>query len=256
MKKIVSILIVVTLIFGCLTTLPCNTYAKTKKWKTYLGLNKGWYEGAGGTIKTSKRGFTANLSKQIGWGGVWGGQAWYNYNFKKGHKYKISFKIKSTKIKKYVYIKVGIGEKKTVVGKWVDCKKGKWKKVKITFRAKRKGSFVAFGFGGDYGDRKGVSTDKDAAYRYSIAPKKRLDGRLGIDSSVFTTKILVRKFKIRKDSQIYRDYSNSYKWKRQALKRARYYMSHGNGMSKRMLYKKLKKDGFSKKAIKYAIKYC
>ena len=95
MKKIVSILIVVTLIFGCLTTLPCNTYAKTKKWKTYLGLNKGWYEGAGGTIKTSKRGFTANLSKQIGWGGVWGGQAWYNYNFKKGHKYKISFKIKS-----------------------------------------------------------------------------------------------------------------------------------------------------------------
>lgn len=190
-KRIVALAAVLTLTVGMISTVSAAS------WRTYLGLNKGWYEGAGGKISTSSSGFTADLNKQIGWGGVWGGQAGYKTKIKKGNTYTVKFNISSSKINKYVYIKVGDDKgKKMNWAKWVDCKKGKTVSVSETFTAKYNSNEVAFGFGGDYGDRKGVSTDEDASYRYSIAPNKKLDSRLGKDSSVYTTKIKVTGFSI------------------------------------------------------------
>lgn len=199
MKKVLSAIIIVTLVFGCMSTISNDAYGKSKKWKTYLGLNKGWFEGAGGKIYTNRKGFTANLSKQIGWGGVWGGYAQYKYKFKKGRYYSISFKIKSTKHKKFVYITARDKKgKKINFGKWIDCKKNKWIRVQKVFKAKYNCKYLSFGFGGDYGDRRKEDDDPDTKYRYKRAPKKGLDSRLGKDSSVYRTKIKVKKLKIKK----------------------------------------------------------
>ena len=177
MKKIVAVVAAITLTMGLATT------AMAASWSTYLGANKGWYEGSLGKISTSSSGWKATL-KSIGWGGCWGGQAYQKLKITKGKTYNVKFTIKSSKMDKYVYLKFGDeAGKKMNLGKWIDCKKGKSISINETFTAKYDGDSVYFGFGGDYGDRKGVSTDKDASVRYKYAPNKKLDGRLGPDSS-------------------------------------------------------------------------
>ena len=175
MKKIICLVCTITLIFGSTSVVSADL------WNTYFGLNKGWYEGmkAMMTSNTSK-GFTVKVS-DIGWGGSWGGQVYKRgVSIKKGKKYRIKFTIKSSKLDKWVYFKVGNEDgSKMNFAKWIDCKHGKKIKVDKTFKAKYNGESIYFGLGGDFGDRLKVKTDKDAKVRYKYAPNKQLDGRLG-----------------------------------------------------------------------------
>lgn len=178
MKKIVIIVSVMVVTFGMSTVVSAST------WNSYFGLNKGWYEGAKGKLtKNSGSSWTAQV-QSIGWGGCWGGQVFKNAKIIKGKKYTVKFKIKSTRLKKYVYFKISnTNGSKMNLGKWIDCKKGKTIKYKKTFKAKYNSNEVYFGFGGDFGDRASVKTDKDAKVRYKLAPNKKLDSRLGPDAA-------------------------------------------------------------------------
>ena len=178
MKKLVAVVAVLTLTVGLASTAMAAT------WKTYFGLNKGWYEGTKGSLTSnSATGWSAKI-QSIGWGGCWGGQVYQKLSIKKGKKYTVKFTIKSSKLDKYVYLKFGDeAGKKMNLGKWLDCKKGASVSVNETFTAKYDGDSVYFGIGGDFGDRKGVKTDKDANVRYKYAPNKKLDGRLGSDAA-------------------------------------------------------------------------
>ena len=178
MKKIVAVVAALTLTLGMVTT------AMAASWSTYFGLNKGWYEGTKGKLTSnSATGWSAKIDS-IGWGGCWGGQVFQKVKIQKGKTYNVKFTIKSSKLDKYVYLKFGDEAGKQMnLGKWLDCKKGKTVSVNETFTAKYNGDSIYFGIGGDFGDRKGVSTDKDANVRYKYAPNKKLDGRLGSDAA-------------------------------------------------------------------------
>lgn len=178
-KKLVAVVAALTLTIGMAST------AMAASWSTYFGLNKGWYEGTKGSLTSnSDSGWTANI-KSIGWGGCWGGQVYKKgVSIKKGQQYTIKFTIKSSKLDKWVYLKIGDNKGKQMnLGKWIDCKKGKSVTVNETFTAKYNGNSVYFGIGGDFGDRAGVKTDEDAKVRYKYAPNKKLDGRLPSDYS-------------------------------------------------------------------------
>lgn len=213
MKKIVCLICVATLLLGSATTVSA------KGWKTYFGLNKGWYEGMGAKMtKNNAHNWTAKVSS-IGWGGCWGGQVFKNYKVKKGNYYHISFTIKSTKLSKYVYLKLGnTNGKKNNVSKWINCKKRKTVKVSFSFKAKHNSKTIYFGIGGDFGDRAGVKTDSDAKRRYKAAKHKKLDSRLGPDAAAkHPTKIIVKNFRIYKTYTAYYNYKHrcpncGYRW--------------------------------------------
>lgn len=174
MKKTVAIVAALTLVLGMTTTAMAGT------WKSYFGLNKGWYEGTKGKLSgNSASGWTAKIS-DLGWGGCWGGQVYKKISVKKGQTYTLKFTIKSSKLDKYVWVKIGNSSGSQLdFGKWIDCKKGKSVTVNETFTAKYNAKSIYFGFGGDCGDRAKVKTDKDAKVRYKYAPNKKLDLRLG-----------------------------------------------------------------------------
>ena len=179
MKKTICLVITITLIIGSISSVSADT------WSTYFGLNKGWYEGTGGSLTSnSATGWTANI-RSIGWGGCWGGQVYQKgFSIKKGKKYTIKFSIKSSKLDKWIYLKIGAaGSGKTNLGKWIDCRKGKTINVKESFKAKYNGNSVYFGIGGDFHDRQNVKTDEDAKERYKYAPNSKLDGRLSSDAA-------------------------------------------------------------------------
>ena len=174
-KRIVVLSVALILVF--------QTTVSAGAWQSYFGLNKGWYEGTKGKmVKNTYSNWTAKI-KSIGWGGCWGGQVFQKgISIKKGHYYHLSFRIKSTKLSKWVYIKIG-DEKgtKNNYHKWLNCKKKKTVKVNTTFKAKYNGNSIYFGIGGDFHDRSKVKTDKDAKKRYKVAPNKKLDARLKAD---------------------------------------------------------------------------
>ncbi len=179
MKKIICLVCTISLIIGSTSVVSADL------WNSYFGLNKGWYEGTKATLTSnSDTGWTANVS-DIGWGGCWGGQVYKKgVSIKKGKKYRIKFTIKSSKLDKWVYLKIGNEDgSKINFAKWIDCKKGKKVKIDTTFKAKYNGNDIFFGIGGDFGDRAKVKTDKDAKVRYQYAPNKKLDGRLGGDAA-------------------------------------------------------------------------
>ncbi len=174
MKKLVAVVAALTLTVGMFSTVMAAS------WTTWINKT---YESAVGKVSTNSSGFTAKL-KSIGWMGCWGGQAHWNQKTEKGKQYTLKFNIKSSKMDKYVWVKIGNDSGSVLsVGKWIDCKKGQTISFNETFTAKGTFKMVSFGFGGDYGDRAGVSTDGDAKARYKYAPSKKLDGRLGPDSS-------------------------------------------------------------------------
>ena len=178
MKKIICLLCIVTLIIGSVSTVSAAS------WSTYFGLNKGWYEGTKGNLTSnSATGWTAKI-QSIGWGGCWGGQIYKNAKISKGKRYTIKFTIKSSKLDKWVYLKIGNTKGTQInLAKWIDCKKGKTVKVNESFKAKYNGNSIYFGLGGDFHDRQGVKTDEDAKVRYKYAPNNKLDGRLGSDAA-------------------------------------------------------------------------
>ncbi len=177
MKKIICLVCTITLILGSANVVSADL------WNSYFGLNKGWYEGMKASLESnSDSGFVVNVS-DIGWGGCWGGQVFQKpVSIKKRKKYRIKFTIKSSKLNKWVYFKIGNEDgSKINFAKWIDCKKGKKVKIDKTFKAKYNGDSIYFGLGGDFGDRAKVKTDKDAKVRYKYAPDKKLDGRLPSD---------------------------------------------------------------------------
>ena len=164
MKKLVAVVAALTLTIGMVST------AMAASWQTYFGLNKGWYEGMKATLTSnSATGWTAKVS-DIGWGGCWGGQVYQKgISIKPGQQYNIKFTIKSSKLDKWVYLKIGDESgKKMNLGKWIDCRKGKSVTVNETFTAKYSGKDIYFGIGGDFHDRQKVKADKDAKVRYKI----------------------------------------------------------------------------------------
>ena len=200
MKKLVCLFSVVILLVSNVT------FVSAGSWNTYFGLNKGWYEGTKGRLtKNTSSKWTAKI-QSIGWGGCWGGQVYRSYKFKKGCTYTISFNIKSTKLNKWVYLKIGDTKgKKMNLGKWINCKKKKTVKIRETFKAKYNGNSIYFGVGGDFHDRQGVKTDEDAKVRYKYAPNKKLDARLGSDAAAdHPTIIRCTNFRIRKTYTPYR----------------------------------------------------
>lgn len=136
-------------------------------WDSYFGANDGsFWEGALGSLNNvSNTGFTARM-EQVGWGGVWGGQARRAVNIKKGKKYCISFKVRSTNVDKYIYIKIAKQEA-LAHGFWEKLPKGQTVTVNESFIAKNDADQIIFGIGGDFGDRSGAS-DLDADERYNI----------------------------------------------------------------------------------------
>ena len=193
MKKIICLICTITLIIG--SVFPVSA------WSTYFGLNKGWYEGMKAKITSNaSKGFTVKVS-DIGWGGCWGGQVYKNnISIIAGEQYNIYFSIKSSKLSKWVYLKIGDeAGKKMNLGKWIDCKKGKSVTVNETFTAKYNGKGIYFGLGGDFGDRSKVKTDLDAKVRYKYAPNRKLDSRLSADAAAgHPTVIKVSNFSFRK----------------------------------------------------------
>lgn len=151
-------------------------------WSSYFGYNahetEYYYEATEGSLTyDSSTGFTANLTK-IGWQGVWGCQIYKSVNIGYGGQYNISFKIKSSNVDKYVYIKFSErNQNNNAYSFWVKCPKGQTVSVNRTFTAKTNTSTVIFGLGGDYGDRLD-SYDSDSSYRYSL-----FESQFGISSS-------------------------------------------------------------------------
>lgn len=188
------------MVISVVFVLAFSSTVSASAWSSYFGMNKGWYEGTKGHLtKNTSSAWTAKI-QSIGWGGCWGGQVYTKgIKIKKGHYYHLSFSIKSTKLSKWIYIKIG-NTKGTKINyhKWLNCKKKKTVKVNTTFKAKYNGKGVFFGIGGDFHDRAGVSTDEDAKKRYKVAPNKKLDSRLGPDSAAeHPTKIVCKNFSFR-----------------------------------------------------------
>ena len=190
-KRVVIFSVVLSLLFA----------NNVSAWSTYFGLNEGWYEGMKARIITNEYNKWTVKVDDIGWGGCWGGQVSKKVKIKKNQKYRISFTIKSTKMSKWVFVKLAnnADSKKYAWAKWINCKKGKTVKVNKTFKAKHSARRICFGIGGDFGDRRYVQTDTDAKQRYKIAPIKKLDAaRLPSDyAASHPTTIKLKKFKIK-----------------------------------------------------------
>ena len=179
-KKIVTIVLALTII----ASTSNSTFAKSG-WKDYLGYDRKpghtWYEAADGKITNIKKtGWTAALT-QIGWGGIWGAQMSRQVNVVKGKKYRLKFKIKSTKVNKWVFVSASTGNN-YAYGKWIWLEKGKYQTINVKFKAKKNANHITFAFGGDYGDREEMDGTKHYAYAggaQTIYSKKDADGDSG-----------------------------------------------------------------------------
>ena len=160
-KKIASAVLSLTLVFAVATTCSAAT------WGTYFGQNSGDGWGAtGALIKNSDSAFTAAI-ETFGWEGVWGAQVFKKVSLKKGVKYHISFTAQSSKVTKWIYVKVSKGEN-LATSFWVQLPAGNTKKISKTFVAKNDATDVYFGLDADMGDRSDVTTDADAKIRYQV----------------------------------------------------------------------------------------
>lgn len=188
LKKISAAVLALALTVGMCVT----TFAATAGWTDYLGFDgkpgHTWFEAADGTVKNvTETGWSAEL-KQIGWGGIWGGQMSRKIDLKKGEKYHIKCKLKSSGCDKWVFIKIATKED-FAFGKWIWLTKGSETTVDETFTAENNADSITFGFGGEYGDRE--ATDGKAHYAYAggakkIAAKKDGAGDSGPHDKVFT----------------------------------------------------------------------
>ena len=164
-KKIFSVVLALTLVIGL------SSSAFAANWESYLdGRQKGFSEAAIGTMtKNTPTAFTASL-ELVGWGGVWGGQVYQPCSVTKGTGYNISFTAKSTKVNKFIYVKMADKQENLAKGFWVRLPKGKNVKVSETFKAAATAPQITFGIGGDDGTR--IGSDKDAEVRYGIFDKQ------------------------------------------------------------------------------------
>lgn len=181
---------VITLAIALVISMNTSVFAKAG-WQDYIGFDgkpgHTWYEAADGkVVGVSQTKWTAKL-KSIGWGGVWGAQIYRNVNIKKGQKCRIKFKIKSTKINKWIVVKI-CNKNKIAYVKWIHLKKGKYTKVNETFIAKKNATQIYFGLGGEFGDR---DDEKDI---YAYLNKRPSDGKG--DAAGASTKILLRNYSL------------------------------------------------------------
>ncbi|WP_299053337.1 hypothetical protein [uncultured Eubacterium sp.] len=186
MKKTAVITLAIVLVINMNT----SVFAKAS-WHDYIGFDgkpgHTWYEAADGkVVGIAKNKWTAKL-KTIGWGGVWGAQIYRNVNIKKGQKCRIKFKIRSTKINKWIVVKI-CNKNKIAYVKWIHLKKGKYTKVNETFIAKKNATQIYFGLGGEFGDR---DDEKDI---YAYLNKRPSDGKG--DAAGASTKILLRNYSL------------------------------------------------------------
>lgn len=181
LKKITALVATLALTIG----MASNCFAAS--WDYYFGLDSGWYEGAetakDPVIKDDS--WSVDLAS-IGWGGVWGAQMFKKVDLKKGTDYHIKCTLKSSKVNKWVFIKISTKED-FAYGKWVWLTKGKATTVDETFNATANADQITFGFGGEYGDRSEVDGTGHYAYASGgaegIAAKQDADG----DSVAATT---------------------------------------------------------------------
>lgn len=181
---------VITLAIVLVINMNTSVFAKAS-WHDYIGFDgkpgHTWYEAADGkVVGIAKNKWTAKL-KTIGWGGVWGAQIYRNVNIKKGQKCRIKFKIKSTKINKWIVVKI-CNKNKIAYVKWIHLKKGKYTKVNETFIAKKNATQIYLGLGGEFGDR---DDEKDI---YAYLNKRPSDGKG--DAAGASTKILLRNYSL------------------------------------------------------------
>ena len=158
LKKMVAVVSALTLTLG----MCVNVFAKSP-WGEYIGFDgkpgHTWYEASEGKVtENTTTGWTVKLDA-IGWGGVWGcqmfldsKQGYGNISVKKGQEYTLKCKLSSSKLDKWIVIKVATGDN-TAYAKWVHLKKGKTTTLDETFTAKCDASSVYFGLGGEFGDR-------------------------------------------------------------------------------------------------------
>lgn len=173
-KKYILLILFLVLSVGCIGKINLSalmTVSASTTWNSYFGASAepSWYEGAEGNLTTNKAdGFTANMSR-VGWGGIWGAQAWRELDDKiiEGEEYTLSFKIHGTNVKKYVYICIG-DSLRPAYSMWVCLLPNKSYTIIENFIAKAGADKVWFGFGGDFGNREDTVDDLDAAYRYAV----------------------------------------------------------------------------------------
>lgn len=147
-KKIAAAVMALALVFAVGTTCMAGN------WDSYFGADQDWFEGASGKLTVDQpNAFTASLSA-IGWGGVWGGQVKKTVSIKKGSENIISFTAQSTRVNKYIYVKISAGEE-LATSFWVYLPKGTNVKVSKKFKATNAATHLTFGIGGDFGDRIG-----------------------------------------------------------------------------------------------------
>lgn len=164
-KKILSVVLALTLVVGLSTTAFADH--QYKYWTTYFSVNEAdnpyAYEGVDClSFKETSNSFTANINK-IGWK-IWGGHVDKKISVTKGKTYVVSFKASSSKIDKFVYVKVGPDEA-LAYSFWIFLPAGKTKTFTKVFKAAAStNKNLTFGVGGDFGDR----SDDDAAVRYAV----------------------------------------------------------------------------------------
>lgn len=165
-KKIVSVVLALTMVFAVATT------AMAASWEPYFGKDSGWKEGGSGTLENNTAtGFTAKIT-HLGWGGIWGIQAKNNaVKVNKGTAYAVTFKASSSKLNKFLYVKMAKDGTEKVSGAfWVLLKRGKNVNVNEVFVAKENSKLLTIGMGGEDFDRSGI--DADADIRYGIFNKQ------------------------------------------------------------------------------------
>ena len=188
LKKISAAVVALALTVG----MSVSTFAATAGWTDYLGFDgkKGhtWFEAADGKVTgITESGWSADLT-QIGWGGIWGAQMSRKVDIVKGKKYHIKCTLKSSKVNKWVFIKIATKEN-YAYGKWVWLTKGQATTIDEDFTAENNANNITFGFGGEYGDRESVDGNKHYAYAggaSKIAAKKDADGESGPHDKTLT----------------------------------------------------------------------
>lgn len=185
LKRIAALAATVALTVG----MSANCFA-AGTWGHYIGFSEGnvWYEASEGSFKeNSATGWTATMDT-IGWGGVWGYQVFQDgdskVNIKKGEQYTLKCTLKSSKLDKWVVIKIATKDN-IAFAKWVKIKKGSSVTVNETFTAKCDANSIYFGLGGDFGDR----DDEKELYKWAEGGQKSIsdgDGDAAGKSTVVT----------------------------------------------------------------------
>jgi len=165
-KKLLFCIIIISLLVIPKSQMKNVNAADGEHWTSYFSADEDWWEGASGSMTVNTpTSFTAAMSV-VGWGGCWGGLVYKSVNIKKDYTYNISFDIQSSKVLKFVYVKIADGEN-VADSFWVKCP-GWNQTVRVDryFTAKSDANRITFGIGGEPGDRAGM--DADGEYRYEV----------------------------------------------------------------------------------------